>query len=306
MPNLFQKMLNSLEKTRTQLRSGLDSILSKFVSVDEELFEELEEMLILSDVGAVTSAVIMDRLRARVKEERVTKAADVKGLLIDVIAQILGGSQPEDLVPGPAAVLVIGVNGAGKTTSIGKLANLYRIRGKKVIVAAADTFRAAAIDQLAVWCERCGVDMIRHQENSDPGAVVFDAVAAAKSRRADVLICDTAGRLQNKKNMMEELKKLFRILFTQFPEAQREVYLVVDATTGQNGLNQAKVFKEAAEVNGIILTKLDGTAKGGIVIAIQNELGIPVKYICTGEALDDIQPFDAAAFANAMFMDADK
>jgi len=303
MPNLFQKMLNSLEKTRKQLRTGLDSVLSKFVSIDGELFEELEEMLILSDVGTVTSAIIMDNLRMRVKAERVTDVADVKNLLIEVIAGMLAGAGMNTPLPSPAAILVIGVNGAGKTTSIGKLTNLFMSQGKKVVVAAADTFRAAAIDQLAVWCERCGVDMIRHQENSDPGAVVYDSIAAAKSRRADILICDTAGRLQNKKNLMEELKKLFRILSAQYPEAHREVYLVVDATTGQNGLNQAKVFKEAADVTGIILTKLDGTAKGGIVIAIQTELKIPVKYICTGEALDDIQPFDPNAFANAMFID---
>ena len=303
MPNLFQKMLNSLEKTRKQIRSGLDSVLSRFVTIDEELFEELEEMLILSDVGTVTSSIIMDRLRARVKAERVTNVAEIRGLLIDEITEILGGPQMDSVLPDPAAILVIGVNGAGKTTSIGKLTNYFMGQGKKVVVAAADTFRAAAIDQLAVWCERCGADMIRHQENSDPGAVVYDSVAAAKSRNADILICDTAGRLQNKKNLMEELKKIFRILSAQFPEAHREVYLVVDATTGQNGLNQAKVFKEAAGVTGIILTKLDGTAKGGIVIAIRNELKIPVKYICTGEALDDIQPFDAGAFASAMFAD---
>jgi len=296
-------MRNSLEKTRKQLRSRLDSILSQFVSIDEELFDELEEMLILSDVGAATSASVMDRLRARVKERRVTQVSDIKNLLTEVIAEMLGGADEEPPMPTPAAILVIGVNGAGKTTSIGKLTNLFMSQGKKVVVAAADTFRAAAIDQLAVWCERCGADMIRHQENSDPGAVVFDSVAAAKTRHADILICDTAGRLQNKKNLMEELKKLFRILSAQFPEAHREVYLVVDATTGQNGLNQAKIFKEAAHVTGIILTKLDGTAKGGIVISIRSELQIPVRYICTGEALDDIQPFDAAAFAGAMFAD---
>ena len=303
MPNLFQKMRGSLAKTRKQLRSRLDSILSKFVSIDEELFEELEEMLILSDVGAVTSAVVMDRLRARVKAGRVTSVSEIRNLLIDEIANMLGGAADNTPMPTPAAILVIGVNGAGKTTSIGKLANLFISQGKKVVVAAADTFRAAAIDQLAVWCERCGADMIRHQENSDPGAVVFDSVAAMKSRRADILICDTAGRLQNKKNLMEELKKVFRVLSAQFPEAHREVYLAVDATTGQNGLNQAKVFKEAAQVTGIILTKLDGTAKGGIVIPIQDELGIPVKYVCTGESLDDIQPFDPGAFASAMFLD---
>ena len=303
MPNFFQKMLSSLQKTRKQMQSGLDTILSRFVSIDEELFEELEEMLILSDTGAVTSANIINRLRDRVKRERVTDVTDIKRLLIDEIAEMLSGGQGEIQFPSPSVILVIGVNGAGKTTSIGKLTNLFLSQGKKVVVAAADTFRAAAIDQLAVWCERCGVDMIRHQENSDPGAVVYDSVAAAKSRHADILICDTAGRLQNKKNLMEELKKLFRILSVQFPEAHREVFLVLDATTGQNGLNQARIFKEAADVTGVILTKLDGTAKGGIVIAIQDELKIPVKYICTGEGLDDIQPFDANAFANAMFLD---
>ena len=300
MASLFQKMFGSLDKTRRQLQTGLDSILSRFVSIDDDLFEELEEILILSDVGAATSKNILDRLRMRVKAERVTNVSEIKRLLSEEIAAILD-DQANSPLESPAAILVIGVNGVGKTTSIGKLTNYYMNQGKKVLVAAADTFRAAAIDQLAVWCERCGADMIRHQENSDPGAVVYDSVAAARSRRADILICDTAGRLQNKKNLMEELKKLFRILTTQFPEAHLEVLLVIDATTGQNGLNQAKVFKEAAEVTGVILTKLDGTAKGGIVIAIQNELKIPVKYICTGEALDDIQPFNSGDFARALF-----
>ena len=303
MPNFFQKMLNSLDKTRRQLQTGMDTILSQFVSIDEELFEELEEMLILSDVGTATALILMDRLRARIKSERITNVSDIKRLLIEEIAKMLGGEQTGLMFPSPAAILIIGVNGVGKTTSIGKLTNYFISEGKKVVVAAADTFRAAAIDQLAAWCDLCGVDMIRHQENSDPGAVIYDSVAAAKSRRADILICDTAGRLQNKKNLMEELKKIFRILVSQFPEAHREVFLVLDATTGQNGLNQAKIFKEAADVTGVILTKLDGTAKGGIVIAIQNELKIPVRYICTGEALDDIQPFDPVMFANALFGD---
>ncbi|MDR2649090.1 MAG: signal recognition particle-docking protein FtsY [Clostridiales bacterium] len=304
MSNLVQKMLNGLSKTRKQFQAGLDSILSRFVSIDEDLFDELEEMLILSDVGAATSADIMDGLRSRVKADRVTNVSEINRLLIEEITKILDSGKMDVLYPSPSAILVIGVNGAGKTTSIGKLTNLFMSQGKKVVVAAADTFRAAAIDQLAVWCERCGAPMIRHQENSDPGAVVYDSVAAAKSRRADILICDTAGRLQNKKNLMEELKKLFRVLETRFPEARREVLLVLDATTGQNGLNQARIFKEAANVNGVILTKLDGTAKGGIVIAIQNELKIPVKYICAGEAIDDIQPFNARAFAEAMLGEA--
>jgi len=303
MANFFQKMLNSLDKTRNQLQSGLDTLLSKFVSIDEELFEELEEILILSDVGASTSMKIMDRLRARVKLERVTAVSEIKRLLSEEIAIMLGSGDVDCTYPSPTAILIIGVNGVGKTTSIGKLTNFFQNQRKKVVVAAADTFRAAAIDQLEVWCKKCGVDMIRHKENSDPGAVVFDSVAAAKSRKADILLCDTAGRLQNKKNLMEELKKIFRILSTQFSEAHREVYLVLDATTGQNGLSQAKIFKEAADVTGVILTKLDGTAKGGIVIAIQDELKIPVKYICTGEAIDDIQPFDSGDFAKALFGD---
>ncbi|MDR1558797.1 MAG: signal recognition particle-docking protein FtsY [Clostridiales bacterium] len=301
MANFFQKMVDSLGKTRKQLQSGLDSILSRFVSIDEELFDELEEMLILADVGSATSSDIMETLRSRVKAERVSDVADIRRLLIEEITKILDAGEPDISYPSPSAILVIGVNGVGKTTSIGKLTNLFMSQGKKVVVAAADTFRAAAIDQLAIWCERCGALMIRHQENSDPAAVVYDSVASAKSRRADILICDTAGRLQNKKNLMEELKKLFRVLSTQFPEAQREVLLVLDATTGQNGLNQARIFKEVTDVKGVILTKLDGTAKGGIIIAIQNELNIPVKYICTGEAIDDIQPFNARAFAGAMF-----
>ena len=301
MPNFFQKMLDSLDKTRKQLQTGLDAILSQFVTIDQELFDELEEMLILSDVGTATTLIIMDRLRARVKAERLTNVSEIKRLLIEEIAKMLDGGLIEQSLPSPAAILIIGVNGVGKTTSIGKLTNYFLTEGKKVIVAAADTFRAAAIDQLAVWCDLCGVDMIRHQENSDPGAVIYDSVAAAKSRRADILICDTAGRLQNKKNLMEELKKIHRILVTQFPEAHREAFLVLDATTGQNGLNQAKIFKEAADVTGVILTKLDGTAKGGIVIAVRNELKIPIRYICTGEALDDIQPFDPDAFARALF-----
>ena len=301
MANFFQKMLNSLDKTRNQLQTGIDSLLSKFVSIDEELFEELEEILILSDVGAATSMKIMDKLRMRVKSERVSDVSEIKRLLSEEIAKMLDGGQVDFTYPSPTAILVIGVNGVGKTTSIGKLTNFFQNEGKKIVVAAADTFRAAAIDQLEVWCKKCGVDMIRHQEKSDPGAVVFDSVAAAKSRRADILMCDTAGRLQNKKNLMEELKKIFRILSEQFPEAHREVFLVLDATTGQNGLSQAKVFKEAAEVTGVILTKLDGTAKGGIVIAIQDELKIPVKYICTGESIDDIQPFDSNDFARALF-----
>jgi fused signal recognition particle receptor len=241
-------------------------------------------------------------LRKRVKAEKVSDPSDIKRLLREEISKLLRveNDSGSDRFVSPTALLIIGVNGVGKTTSIGKLINLYKTDGKKVLVAAADTFRAAALDQLSIWCERAGVEMIRHEEHSDPGAVIYDSVAAAKSRKSDILVCDTAGRLQNKKNLMEELKKLFRILSTQFPEAKQEVYIVLDATTGQNALQQAKIFKEAANISGIILTKLDGTAKGGIVIAIHNELKIPVRYICTGEAIDDIQPFDAETFAEGM------
>jgi fused signal recognition particle receptor len=299
MAGFFQKMINSLQKTRQNFTVRLDGIFARFKNISDDLYEELEELLILADMGAETSARLITALRARVKAERTNDVARVRELLANEIANMLGESKPFHVVS-PTAVLIIGVNGVGKTTSIGKLAYLFKNEGKKVIVAAADTFRAAAIDQLGVWCNRARVDMIRHEENSDPGAVIFDAVAAAKSRKADVLICDTAGRLQNKKNLMEELKKLFRILSTQYPEASREVFLVLDATTGQNGLSQARLFSEAADITGIILTKLDGTARGGIVVAIRGAINVPVRYICTGEELDDIQAFDPQEFANAL------
>jgi fused signal recognition particle receptor len=279
----------------------MDSIFAKYKTINEELYEDIEELLILADVGAQTAINLLENVRQRVRAERTSDIEGFKRLLIKEITNNLTLAEESRPFKYPLALLIIGVNGVGKTTSIGKLAYLFKSEGMKVIVAAADTFRAAAIDQLAVWCERCDVPMIRHQENSDPGAVVYDAIASAKSKKADILICDTAGRLQNKKNLMEELKKLFRIFSTQYPEAHQEVYLVLDASTGQNGLQQAKIFKEAAKITGIILTKLDGTAKGGIVIAIQSELKIPVKYICTGESIDDIQPFDAKAFAAGMF-----
>ncbi len=272
-----------------------------FKAVDDNLFDELEEALILADLGAETAFKIVESLRKRVKEEKAKDAEDVRRLLAEEIAGILtSGAEPSELTP-PAVILIIGVNGAGKTTTIGKMTKWYKEQGKSVLIAAADTFRAAAIDQLAVWCERANVTMIRHAENSDPAAVVFDAVQAAKARKIDLLIVDTAGRLHNKKNLMEELKKIFRIVSQQYPEASREVFLVLDATTGQNALSQAKLFKEAADITGIILTKLDGTAKGGVVVGIKNELDIPVRFVTVGEGIDDLQPFDAEMFARALF-----
>jgi len=299
--NIFQKILTGLDKTRKNIMSGVDNVLKNFVRIDEELFEELEEVLITADIGVETSLMIIGKLRERVKTERVTDVAEIKKLLADEITKILEDGDEPLQFNYPAAVLVIGVNGVGKTTTIGKLAHNFKEDGKKVIVAAADTFRAAAIDQLEIWGRLSGVEVVKHQENSDPAAVVFDAAQAAKARGADVLICDTAGRLHNKKNLMDELKKISRIVSQNYGESQREVLLVLDATTGQNALTQAKLFREAADVTGIVLTKLDGTAKGGIVIAIKNELKIPIRYIGVGEGVDDLQEFNAAEFAKALF-----
>jgi len=291
---LFAKIKAGLAKTR-------QSIVMAFRSVDEELFEELEEALIMADMGVETTMGILEKLRERVKAENIKEGEDVKRLLAEEIAAVL----TEDTTPfelgTPAVVLIIGVNGAGKTTTVGKLTKWYKSEGKSVLVAAADTFRAAAIDQLQVWCERADVTMIRQGENSDPAAVVFDAAAAAKARGVDLLIVDTAGRLHNKKNLMEELRKINRIVSQQFPEAAREVLLVLDATTGQNALQQAKLFREVADITGLILTKLDGTTKGGIVVSIKKELDIPVCFVTVGEGIDDLQPFDAGMFARALF-----
>ncbi|MCL2236452.1 MAG: signal recognition particle-docking protein FtsY, partial [Defluviitaleaceae bacterium] len=275
-----------------------------FRKVDEELFEELEEALILADCGAMASLDIVERLRQKVKKERLQDAHEVKGALVEIIAEIMdeAASETEEM-PVPAVILVIGVNGVGKTTSIGKLATNFGAEGKSVVLAAADTFRAAAIDQLEVWASRANCPIIKHQENSDPAAVVFDGCASAKARNADVLIVDTAGRLHNKKNLMEELKKISRVVDREMPNAHRETFLVLDATTGQNALSQAKTFMEIADITGIILTKLDGTAKGGIVLSIASELKIPVRYIGVGEQAEDLQVFDAKAFARGMFFD---
>ena len=285
-----------------RLVSGLDSLFHGFSSIDEEFYEELEEILIMGDLGVKATYAILDDLREKVKEQHIKEPADCKQLLIDSIkAQMQIGETAYEFENRKSVVLVIGVNGVGKTTTIGKLAGKLRSDGKKVVIAAADTFRAAAGDQLKEWADRANAEFIGGQEGSDPAAVVYDAVAAAKARKADVLLCDTAGRLHNKKNLMEELKKINRVIEREYPDAYRETLVVLDGTTGQNALSQAKQFAEAAEITGIVLTKMDGTAKGGIVVAIQSELGIPVKYIGVGETIDDLQKFDPDDFVNALF-----
>lgn len=297
----FDKLKEGLKKTKDSFVSKVEVLVNSFTKIDEDFFEELEETLILSDIGAETSCDICDRLRAEVKRTGTTDPTEVKGLLKSIIADILSGNHELDFSTKPAVILVIGVNGAGKTTTIGKLAANLKNDGKKVIVAAADTFRAAAIDQLNVWTDRAGVDIVKHAEGSDPAAVVFDACSAAKARNADVLIIDTAGRLHNKKNLMEELKKISRIISQQLPDSALETLLVLDATTGQNAVNQARLFKEVCEITGIVLTKLDGTAKGGIIIPIKNELDIPVKLVGVGEKIDDLQNFIPQDYAEILF-----
>lgn len=297
----FEKLKNGLKKTKDGFMSKLELLMNSFTKIDEDFFDELEETLILSDIGAETSMQICDKLRQAVKRTGATDPADVKQLLRDIIAEMLTGDNELILDTKPSVIMVIGVNGAGKTTTIGKLAANLKAQGKKVVVAAADTFRAAAIDQLNVWTDRAGVDIIKHSEGSDPAAVVFDALTAAKARGADVVLCDTAGRLHNKKNLMEELKKIARVINREVPDASVETLLVLDATTGQNAVNQAKLFSESAEITGIVLTKLDGTAKGGIIIPIKNELGISVKLVGVGEKIDDLQPFVPADYVKALF-----
>lgn len=300
-PGFFEKLKNGLKKTKEGFMSKVELLMNSFTKIDEDFFEELEETLILSDIGAETSMEICDRLRAAVKRTGATDPADVKQLLREIIAEMLTGGNELKLETKPSVIMVIGVNGAGKTTTIGKLAANLKAQDKKVLVAAADTFRAAAIDQLNVWTDRAGVDIIKHTEGSDPAAVVFDALTAAKARGMDVVLCDTAGRLHNKKNLMEELKKIARVIDRELPGASVETLLVLDATTGQNAVNQAKLFSESAEITGIVLTKLDGTAKGGIIIPIKNELGIPVKLVGVGEKIDDLQPFVPADYVQALF-----
>ena len=298
----FSRLVAGLAKTRENIVSGMDSIFSGFSSIDEEFYEELEETLIMGDMGIQTTMAVIEDLKKTVKERHLKDPAQCRQVLIDSIREKMDlGENAYEFENRKSVVLVIGVNGVGKTTSIGKLADQLKPGGKRVILAAADTFRAAAIEQLAEWADRAGVELIAQKEGSDPAAVIYDAIAAAKSRNADVLICDTAGRLHNKKNLMEELKKINRIIDKEYPEAYRETLVVLDGTTGQNALVQARQFMEAADITGIILTKLDGTAKGGIAVAIQSELGIPVKYVGVGEKIDDLQKFNSADFVNALF-----
>ncbi|MGI6006162.1 MAG: signal recognition particle-docking protein FtsY [Ruminococcus sp.] len=298
----FKRLVSGLSKTRDNIVAGIDSIFSGFSSIDEDFYEEIEEILVMGDIGINTTNAIIENLKEQVKEKRIKEPSECKQLLIDsIIRQMDVGERAYEFENRKSVVLVIGVNGVGKTTSVGKLAGKLKEQGKKVILAAADTFRAAAGEQLTQWANRAGVEIIGGQEGADPAAVVYDAVQAAKARKADILLCDTAGRLHNKKNLMEELKKIYRILEREYPEAYLETLVVLDGTTGQNALVQARQFAEVANVTGIILTKLDGTAKGGIAVAIQSELDIPVKYIGVGETIDDLQKFDPEEFVNALF-----
>ncbi len=298
---IFSKIAQGLKKTKDSFIGGLQKVFNSFTKIDEELFEQLEEQMIMSDIGVDTSVEICERVRKKVKERGITDPQQIMELIYEVISEIMGDDTGLDLTKSPAVIMVIGVNGAGKTTTIGKMCHQFKSEGKKVLVAAADTFRAAAIDQLQVWTERAGVEIVKHAEGSDPGAVVYDALEAAKARGCDVVVIDTAGRLHNKKNLMEELRKINRIIDSKAADSSREVLLVLDATTGQNAVSQAKLFSETAPITGIVLTKLDGTAKGGIVISIKNELGIPVKLIGVGEKIDDLQPFDSRMFVDALF-----
>ena len=298
----FKRLVSGLTKTRDNIVSGFDSIFSGFSHIDDDFYEELEEILVMGDIGIHATEEIIENLKKKVKENHIKEPVDCRELLINSIKeQMYVGDTAYRFEEETSVVLVIGVNGVGKTTTIGKLAGKLKSQGKKVILGAADTFRAAAGEQLTEWANRAGVEIVGGQEGSDPGSVVYDAVQAAKARKADVLLCDTAGRLHNKKNLMEELKKINRILEKEYPEAYRETLVVLDATTGQNALVQAKQFSEAAEITGIVLTKMDGTAKGGIAVAIHSELGIPVKYIGVGESIDDLQKFDAVQFVDALF-----
>lgn len=297
----FEKLKNGLIKTKNALFGRVDELLKKFVRIDEDFLEELEELMIGADVGVETTEEILNILREKIRDGRIKDPDDVRAALRGIIQDLVGENEPLDLSTHPSVILVIGVNGVGKTTSIGKIAANLKKDGKKVVVAAADTFRAAAAEQLAVWCDRAGVDLVRQGQGADPAAVVFDAIGAVKSRGADVLIIDTAGRLHNKKNLMDELAKINRVIHRELPDAACETLLVLDATTGQNAVSQAREFKNAAPITGLILTKLDGTAKGGIVLSIRRELGIPVKFIGVGEQIDDMRPFDGEAFTAALF-----
>ena len=297
----FSKIKEGLKKTRNSISQSVTNVINSFTRIDEDLFEELEEILVMSDIGVATSTEICDKLRKKIKETGTTDPNLIKGMMKEIIADMLGENEGLNLSTKPSVILVIGVNGVGKTTSIGKLASQLKAEGKKVILGAADTFRAAAIEQLGVWADRAQVDMVKSVDGTDPASVVYDTIASAKAKGADVIICDTAGRLHNKKNLMDELAKINRVIGRELPDSSVETLLVLDAATGQNAVNQAREFKNVTNITGIVLTKLDGTAKGGIVIAIHNELGIPVKYIGVGEGIDDLQPFNAKEFTDGIF-----
>ncbi len=300
---IFKKINFGLRKTRNNVSGAIDNVLDSYTSIDQELFDELEEALVMGDVGVTTASEITLRLNDVVRKKGIKNPADVKSEIKEIVAEMLEGGEDMGLITIPSVILVIGVNGVGKTTTIGKLASRYKAEGKSVILAAADTFRAAAIDQLDVWAQRAGVDIIKHKEGADPAAVIFDTISAAKARGTEIIICDTAGRLHNKKNLMEELGKIYRVIDRELPYSDREVLLVLDATTGQNAVNQAREFAKIAEITGIILTKLDGTARGGVVLPIKNDLKVPVKFIGVGEGIDDLQPFNPKAFAEGLFND---
>ena len=297
----FKRLSDGLRKTRNSISSALNSVVSSFTKIDQDLFDEIEEILIMSDIGVKTSTLICEQLKQTVKDKRITDPSLIMNELENIIVSLLDGDHSLNISTKPSVVLVIGVNGVGKTTTIGKLASNIKNQGKKVILGAADTFRAAAIDQLEIWAERSNTDIVMSNEGADPTSVIYDTIASAKSKNADVIICDTAGRLHNKKNLMSELSKMYRVIKRELPESDIETLLVLDATTGQNAVNQALQFKESADITGIVLTKLDGTAKGGVVLAISNELKIPVKYIGVGEQIDDLQPFVPEDFAKALF-----
>ena len=298
---IFKKFSKGLKKTRDTMSTAIDTAIEENEDITDELYDDLEEILIMGDVGMNTSAEICERLRDYASKHHLKKSRELKGAIREIVSEMLQGGEDMGLVTMPSIILVIGVNGVGKTTTIGKMAAMYKAQGKKVILGAADTFRAAAIDQLEVWAERAGVDIVKHHEGADPAAVVYDTIQAGIARDADIIICDTAGRLHNKKNLMEELAKIYRIIDKELPYNDRESLLVLDATTGQNAVNQARDFKNVCEITGIVLTKLDGTAKGGVVLAIKNDLKVPVKFVGVGEQIDDLQPFNPEAFARGLF-----
>ena len=298
---IFKKFNLGLKKTRDTMSTAIDAAIEENEDITDELYDDLEEILIMGDVGMTTSAEICEKLREYASKHHLKKSRELKGAIREIVAEMLQGGEDMGLVTMPSIILVIGVNGVGKTTTIGKMAAMYKAQGKKVILGAADTFRAAAIDQLEVWAERAGVDIVKHHEGADPAAVVYDTIQAGIARDADIIICDTAGRLHNKKNLMEELAKIYRIIDKELPYNDRESLLVLDATTGQNAVNQARDFKNVCEITGIVLTKLDGTAKGGVVLAIKNDLKVPVKFVGVGEQIDDLQPFNPEAFARGLF-----